>query len=472
MKKRIHLYVSRKNVLTWLMAACMVSSAVARIWIIGVKGTGGPVNVWSQIFLPVAASLLYAAIALLDGEERLYKTAIPVWMAALYSAVWISRNIPNHLITWLFWVSLAAFAFLYTELISGTRWHAPWLLLPVELVPLAVTLYYHRDSLVAGDTATLLYLLPDVLMLLGAAILVFAIRIHTDGVYHPIWGDRTDGRRLRSMPAMDQVSPYLMVNRNGASNLFEDSFEITLLDRYIRQKRKEGLTNFGILHVFLALYCRCVAKYPALNRFLSGQKVYSRGEDIQFCMTIKKEMATTSPDTVIKVHLSPRDTAADVYRKVNEEIEKNKQTVSDSGFDSTAYAFTLIPGVFLKFTVWLLKTLDYFGLIPKFLLEISPFHGSVYFTSLGSLGIPPVYHHLYDFGNLPIFCAFGCKRKAVEVLEDGTVVQRKYVDFRFTVDERIVDGYYYAAFFKHFRRLIQHPEVLDAPPVEVNADID
>ena len=189
-------------------------------------------------------------------------------------------------------------------------------------------------------------------------------------------------------------------------------------------------------------------------------------------MTIKKEMATTSPDTVIKVHLSPRDTAADVYRKVNEEIEKNKQTVSDSGFDSTAYAFTLIPGVFLKFTVWLLKTLDYFGLIPKFLLEISPFHGSVYFTSLGSLGIPPVYHHLYDFGNLPIFCAFGCKRKAVEVLEDGTVVQRKYVDFRFTVDERIVDGYYYAAFFKHFRRLIQHPEVLDAPPVEVNADID
>ena len=53
MKKRIHLYVSRKNVLTWLMAACMVSSAVARIWIIGVKGTGGPVNVWSQIVLPV-----------------------------------------------------------------------------------------------------------------------------------------------------------------------------------------------------------------------------------------------------------------------------------------------------------------------------------------------------------------------------------------------------------------------------------
>ena len=176
------MYVSRKNVLTWLMAACMVSSAVTRIWIIGVKGTGGPVNVWSQIILPVAASLLYAAIALVSGEERLYKTAIPVWMAAVYSAIWISGNIPSNLITWLFWVSLAAFAFLYTELISGTRWYAPWLLLPVELIPLAVTLYFHRDSLLARDTTIMLYLLPDILMLLGAVIMVFAIRIHTDGV--------------------------------------------------------------------------------------------------------------------------------------------------------------------------------------------------------------------------------------------------------------------------------------------------
>lgn len=472
MKKRFHLYVSRKNALTWLMAACMVSSAVARIWIIGVKGTGGPVNVWSQILLPVAASLLYAAIALLSGEERLYKTAIPVWMAALYSAIWISQNVTPRLITWLFWVALAAFAFLYTELISGSRWHAPWLLLPVELIPLAVTLYYHREPLLAKDTATILYLLPDTLMLLGAAIMVFAIRIHKDNLYHPTWGDRVDGRRLRSIPPMDQVSPYIMVNRNGSSNLFSDSFEITVLDRYIRQKRREGMPNFGVLHVLLACYCRCVAKYPALNRFLSGQRVYSRGEDIQFCMTIKKEMSTSSPDTVIKVHLSPRDSAGDVYRKVNEEIEKNKHDASDSEFDNIAFLFTMIPGIFLKFTVWLLKALDYFGMIPKFLLEISPFHGSVYFTSMGSLGIPPVYHHLYDFGNLPIFCAFGCKRKALEATEDGSIVQRKYIDFRFTVDERIVDGYCYAAFFKYFRRIIIHPEVLDTPPTEVNADID
>ena len=91
---------------------------------------------------------------------------------------------------------------------------------------------------------------------------------------------------------------------------------------------------------------------------------------------------------------------------------------------------------------------------------------------MGSLGIPPVYHHLYDFGNLPVFGAFGCKRKELEVQEDGSVVQKKYVDFRFTMDERIVDGFYYAAFLKYLRRLIQHPEVLDLEPTEVVKDVE
>ena len=68
MEKRNHLYVNRKNGLTWLMAVCMVGSAVARIALSGVKGTGEPQNVWSQILLPVAATLLYALIVLLDGK--------------------------------------------------------------------------------------------------------------------------------------------------------------------------------------------------------------------------------------------------------------------------------------------------------------------------------------------------------------------------------------------------------------------
>ena len=272
---------------------------------------------------------------------------------------------------------------------------------------------------------------------------------------------------------MAQITAYFQWERNICSNLFEESFEITHIDRYIRQKRREGLTDFGITHVLLAAYVRGVAKYPQLNRFINGQKVYSRGDDIQYCMVIKKEMTVDSPDTSIKVHLKPTDTAVDVYNKLNAAVESVKSTQElDSNLDALIMALNLIPSVVLKFTVWLLKLLDYFGLLPRFLLELSPFHGSLFFTSMGSLGIKPIYHHLYDFGNLPVFGAFGMKRKANEVQEDGTIIQRKYIDIKFVLDERIVDGYGYATFFKHYRRLLAHPEVLDNPPDEVVRDID
>jgi len=124
----------------------------------------------------------------------------------------------------------------------------------------------------------------------------------------------------------------------------------------------------------------------------------------------------------------------------------------------------------LKFVVWLLKTLDYFGLIPGFLLEISPFHGSAFFTSMGSLGIQPVYHHLYDFGTIPVFCSFGKKRHEIETV-NGETVSRTYVDLKFNLDERICDGFYYASLIKYFVRILKHPDVLDQPPAVVERDI-
>ena len=130
-----------------------------------------------------------------------------------------------------------------------------------------------------------------------------------------------------------------------------------------------------------------------------------------------------------------------------------------------------MPGVLKKFLVWFLKTLDYFGLLPKWLMRLSPFHGSVFVTALGSLGIPPVFHHLYDFGNIPAFIAFGSRRTVTETGEDGAPVKRKYMDFTVVSDERICDGFYYASAFKSFRRFLNNPEKLDVPPEKVEKDV-
>ena len=187
------------------------------------------------------------------------------------------------------------------------------------------------------------------------------------------------------------------------------------------------------------------------------------------CMTVKKELTAQAPDSLIKVHLHPADTAEDVYRKFNQKVEEAKNEMETTA-DSTVAAFMAIPRLVLKTAVWLLKCLDYFGLVPRFLLEISPFHGSVYFTNVGSLGIKPVFHHLYDFGAVPAFCAFGRKRRAEEI-KDGQIVERKYLDLTFNLDERICDGFYYASVIKYFLRLLSRPDVLDEMPETIEQDI-
>ena len=464
------------------MVLCMVGSAVARILLVGKEG----IDWWCQIFLPVAAALLYALSTIISGKERFYKTAIPVWLIALYFfCVFDSVKFTAYdpMVTVLYAIVMVFYGFLYTQ-ITSEKASFTWVLPIVFLIPIGALCYLHRADILGGRYSSLFMgqvsnenlnyqaALADCLMTLGLICNCLAIRRHPLGEYHPTWGDRPDGRRIRTEPPMNQVSPYIMTQRNDATNFFTESFEITNVERYIRQKRKEGLTNFGLTHVLLACYCRAICKYPKMNRFISGQKIFSRGNDLQFCMTIKKEMTSDAPESIIKVHLTPYDTAADVYNKMNKEVENVKNTPLDSDFDKTAHALLMIPGIFLKFTVWLLRVLDYFGLLPRFLLEVSPFHGSVFFTSMGSLGIPPIYHHLYNFGNLPIFGSFGCKRRALEVQEDGSVVQKKYLDCKFTMDERIADGFYYAAFFKHFKRILYHPELLDQPPEEVLSDIE
>ena len=467
MKNREHLYVSNKNVLTWLMVLCMVGSVVTRFMFPSEKGIGA----WDQIVLPVAACLLFALVTLCSGKKMYYKTALAVWLYAIYYC-FILCNFPYSslavMIKVLYVIAMMSMAIAYSSIIAN-HGRLFWLMVPVLLFPLCAQLYLY-----AGDFRTdYRPFISDILMTLGMIAPLFGVHFHTDGKYYPTWGDRSDGRKIRTLAPMAQITSFFQVERNTCSNLFEESIEITHIERYIRQKRKEGLTDFGITHVLLAAYIRGLCKYPQLNRFINGQKVYSRGNDIQYCMVIKKTMSVESPDTSFKVHLHPGDTAEDVYNKMNEAVKKIKATQElDSNLDSLIMTLNLIPSVVLKFVVWLLKLLDYFGLLPRFLLELSPFHGSLFFTSMGSLGIPPIYHHLYDFGNLPCFGAFGCKRRATEVQEDGTLVQRKYVDMKFVLDERIVDGFYYATFFKYYRRLLAHPEVLDNPPETIEKDID
>ena len=289
-------------------------------------------------------------------------------------------------------------------------------------------------------------------------------------VYKRRLGDRKDGRLLRSLNPFCKFIPYIMVKKNDACNQFEDSVEIGEAEAWIRAKRQEGWKGMGMLHLFIASYVRTVSQCPGLNRFIGGQKIFARN-NIEVVMAVKKTLTADGDETTIKIIFEPTDTVFDVYRKLNEKIDEIKANDGDNNTEQVAGALIKVPGLILKFAIWFLNLIDYFGLLPQKLLDASPFHGSMIITDLGSLGIPPIYHHLYNFGNLPIFISFGAKRRAFELDKSGVPVERKYVDYKIVVDERTVDGFYYASSLKFLKYYLKNPAALETAPESVKEDI-
>lgn len=258
------------------------------------------------------------------------------------------------------------------------------------------------------------------------------------------FGDRSDGRKIRTLNPMTRIAIFIMKDRNDALNYIRDSIDTAQIDKYILKKRAEGLKGFGMMHVLIATYVRLVSQRPGLNRFISGQTLYARNE-LVIALTIKKNMELNAQDTVVKQVFPLDSTAEDVYHKFNELIEANRGTEEQSDFDNLAKILNFIPRLLLRFTVGLLKFLDYFGLLPKAITNLSPFHASYFITSMGSLGIPPIYHHLYNFGNVPVFFSFGARRSELMIEKDGSIKQHWFMDYTFVLDERICDGHYYAS---------------------------
>ena len=285
-------------------------------------------------------------------------------------------------------------------------------------------------------------------------------------------GDRSDGYRLRTLNGMHKIMPYIMPQRCDACNTFAETLDITEAEKFVSEQLMGGKENFSLLHVIIAAYVRTLTQHPALNRFVSGQRVYARN-DIQVTMTVKKSMSLDSPDTCIKVCFEPEDTIFDIYEKFNKVVNDAKlEEDGNSGFENVMNTLAGLPRPILKLAVGVLNTMDYYGILPKSLLNISPFHGSMIITSMGSLGIKPIYHHIYNFGNLPVFVSYGTKRRDVTVDRKGNVMTKKVIDMKIVTDERICDGFQYAAGFKCWKKYIENPSLLTSPPEFVKQDID
>lgn len=285
-------------------------------------------------------------------------------------------------------------------------------------------------------------------------------------------GDRKEGHKLKTLEPMNIAIPFLMSQRNDATNYFEDNIELTELMKYIHAKRKEGMPGFNVMHILVAAYIRTVAKNPGINRFVSGMRIYKR-KNIQIIMEVKKRLELNAPGTMVKFEFMPDATVYDVYNQMNKLITEYKESSDEpNSFDKLTGVLKYFPRFVFRFFVAMLKIFDYFDWLPTWLLFLSPFHGSLVITSMASLNIKPVYHHLYNFGNVPCFVSFSTARHENGLDNEGKLIKQHFMDLRFSTDERICDGQYYAVAIQELKRIFKTPEILENKPECVIEDID
>lgn len=287
------------------------------------------------------------------------------------------------------------------------------------------------------------------------------------------FGDRKDGRLLRSIEPIAIFSLYIMNSRNDANNYISDSVELSAIDTYVHKKRAEGFEGFNVMYILAAAYVRVASQKPGINRFINGHRIYARN-NIEVSMMVKKALSLNAPETMFKFFFKPEYTINDVYRDMHEKISAYQNAPDAEENDDLAgflNAITKLPRFLLRAVMKLLYWLDYHGWIPQSLLELSPFHGSMVLSSMGSLGVPSVFHHLYNFGNVPMFITFSTGRHENETKADGTIVKKHYIDFNITMDDRICDGHYYAQALHELHKYLKNPELLERPPEVVVEDI-
>ena len=250
---------------------------------------------------------------------------------------------------------------------------------------------------------------------------------------------RPDGTRLRNLTPIVQALPYIMPRRFDAQNWATDYVDEDLLRTYIRQKRREGrhVTHMSVL---VAAYYKAALEHPKVNCFVMNRKVYQRNH-FCFSFVLLKTRADGTPDeTALKIFLEPEDDVFTIARKIKEHIDRNLQATHNNRTDRFAnFAFSL-------------------PLLPRKIIDLSPFHTSLFITNLASINTSCIFHHCYEFGTTGVFICMG--RPVPDPMAPAGI-RKKPMPLGVVMDERIATGIEYSRFFAAFSRYLRKPEVLE-----------
>ena len=285
-----------------------------------------------------------------------------------------------------------------------------------------------------------------------------------------MFGKRPDGRVVKNLDPMQKIMPYVMKTRTDSMNMYEDTFPCEVWDTYIKEKKEQGI-KMSYMHILIAAVVRLIALRPQLNRFVINGKIYARPK-IWVSFVVHPTLRDESTGTTIKLCFEGTESILEIAEVINAAIEKETtKRVEENGIDKLLrFLMNTIPGPFIKLVINTLLWMDKHSIMPKKIIELSPFHTSFFVTNLKSLGINHIYHHVYEFGTTGLFFAMG-KEQTIPVVRKNEIIQEKHMGWGLVTDERFCDGLYFALSLRQLRKFISNPVMLETPLEKKNEDV-
>lgn len=276
---------------------------------------------------------------------------------------------------------------------------------------------------------------------------------------------RADGKRIKNADPMYTVAAHIMNKRVDSMNMITIDIPYDNIQNYLNKKRKQGVT-LSHMSVLVAAYMRTVAEFPELNRFVVNSKVYSRNEYAVAMVVLKA--GETGNGTMSKMYFNNTDTVFDVHKTIEEYVNSNRENPENNGTEKIIKFLLSLPGL-VRWGVRFFKLLDRYGLLPKFVIDMSPFHNSLVISNLISIRTNHIYHHCYEFGTTSVFITMGNLRE-VPKRKGGEIVFERSIPLGVVMDERIASGSYFAMAFRAMKKYLANPELLEVAPEKVLED--
>ena len=284
-----------------------------------------------------------------------------------------------------------------------------------------------------------------------------------------MFGRRSDGYLIRNIDPIVALMPHIMSERNDAMVQLEYEIDYGRLARYVVSKEQEGV-KLTFMDVVIAAFVRTIAELPELNRFIINKRVYARKTlSVSFAVLRSNgENVSDVDENTTKCYFDPHDTIYDVARRMNEVIEEARKPDADNA--TMKVASKLLKSFICRPAVTVLKWMDRHGMLPKMIIDASPFHTSLFLTNNASVGLPAVFHHIYNFGSTTMFWSMGAPRRKVDIDKEGKPVRTRFMPIGVTVDERVAAGRVFGMMIARMMRYFADPSLLEQPPETVNMD--